>query len=154
MSMWPGADKECVKKMRRNIGSDLKPGLAKLLALGFVFLWFFIGGLAHFVFTDLEMKIVPPWLPGPRLIVLTSGVFELLGALGLLFARTRRAAGWFLMLLTVAVTPANVYMWQHAEQFPTVPYWALVGRLPLQLVLLACIWWSTRPPRLPQSDPT
>jgi uncharacterized membrane protein len=130
-----------------NIGSVRKPGLAKLLALGFVFLWFFAGGIAHFVFTDLEMTIVPPWLPEHRLIVLVSGAFELLGAAGLLFVRTRSAAGWCLILLTVAVTPANVYMWQHADQFPTIPYWALTIRLPLQLVLVAGIWWSTRPLR-------
>jgi uncharacterized membrane protein len=130
-----------------NLRYARKLGLAKLLALGFVFLWFFAGGIAHFVFTDLEMQIVPPWLAEPRLIVLVSGVFELLGAVGLLFARTRRAAGWGLILLTLAVTPANVHMWQHADQFPAIPYWALSLRLPLQLVLLACIWWATSPPK-------
>ena len=123
-------------------------GLAKTLALGFVFLWFFLGGLAHFFFTDLEMKIVPPWLPEPRCLVLVSGVFELLGAFGLLFAGTRKAAGWGLMVLTVAVTPANIYMWRHANLFPELPYWALAARLPFQGVLVACIWWSTqRPPK-------
>lgn len=40
-----------------------------------------------------------------------------------------------------------MYMLQQAEQFAAVPYWALVLRLPLQLVLLALIMWSTAPPR-------
>ncbi len=110
-------------------------------ALIFIFLWFFIGGIAHFVFTDAQMHIVPPWLPEPRLVVLASGVAELAGALGLLWTRTRRLAAWGLFALTIAVTPANVYMLQQAEQFPAVPYWALVLRLPLQLVLLALIAW-------------
>jgi len=121
--------------------------LVKTLGLSFVFLWFFIGGIAHFAFTGLEMKIVPPRLPEHRSLVLISGVFELLGAIGLLFARTRSAAGWGLILLTVTVTPANIYMWQHASQFPEIPYWALTIRLPLQLALGACIWWSTRMPK-------
>lgn len=112
-------------------------------ALVFVFLWFFLGGIAHFAATDLETAIVPPSLPSPRAIVLLSGVLELAGAAGLLSRRTRPWAGWLLCLLTVAVTPANVYMLQTAERWP-VPYWALVLRLPLQLVLLALIWWSTR----------
>ena len=106
--------------------------------------WFFLGGIAHFVYTDLEASIVPPWLPEPRLMVLISGVFELAGALGVLVKRMRRLAGWGLILLTVAVTPANVFMWQHPELFPNVPYWVLTIRLPAQLALLACIWWSTR----------
>jgi uncharacterized membrane protein len=118
----------------------------KKFALGLVFLWFLAGGIAHFAFTELEMQIVPPWLPEPRLLVLVSGAFELLGAIGLLFERTRRTAGWGLILLTIAVTPANIYMWQNPSLFPMIPYWALTIRLPLQLVLIACIWWSTRAP--------
>jgi uncharacterized membrane protein len=128
-----------------DIRGSQKLGLGRRLGLAFVFLWFFLGGIAHFAFTDSEMKIIPPWLPDPKALVLVSGVFELLGAIGILSVSTRSAAGWGLILLTLAVTPANVYMWQHADKFPMIPYWALTIRLPLQLALLACIWWSTRP---------
>ena len=124
-----------------------KLGLPRTLALAFVFLWFFVGGIAHFAFTELEMKIVPPWLPAHRELVLISGVFELIGAIGILCTVTRRIAGWGLILLTVAVTPANIFMLQTASQFPEVPYWALVARLPLQILLLLCIWWATKPPK-------
>ena len=112
-------------------------------ALGFVFLWFLLGGIAHFAFTDLEMRIVPPAIPWPRATVLASGAIELLGAAGLIFEATRKAAGMSLFALTIAVTPANIYMLQHAESFH-VPYWLLVLRLPMQVALLALIAWSTR----------
>jgi len=121
------------------------PWLARA-ALVIVFLWFALGGIAHFVFTEAQMRIVPPWIPWPRATVLVSGVFELLGAAGLLLRSTRRAAAWGLFALTVAVTPANVYMLQQAEAFPAVPYWALVLRLPLQGVLLWLIWRVARAP--------
>lgn len=114
--------------------------------LGFVFLWFLIGGIAHFAFTQIEMKIVPPWLPEPRLLVLVSSVCELAGAVGVLIPRVRGLAGWGLILLTLAVTPANVYMWQRPDLFPQIPHWVLTLRLPLQMVLLACIWWATHKP--------
>src|ERR1700760_3835672 len=118
----------------------------KRIGLTLVFLWFLIGGVAHFSLTDVEMRIVPPYIPWPRAAVLISGVFELLGAIGILIPRTRRAAGIGLFLLTIAVTPANVYMLQHAELF-NVPRWALIVRLPFQIVLLALILWSTwKPP--------
>jgi len=113
---------------------------AKGFALWFVFLWFFIGGIAHFVATDLEMRIVPPVIPSPRAAVLVSGVFELLGAGGLAFRPTRRLAGLGLVLLTIAVTPANVFMLEHAASFH-VPYWLLIVRLPVQAALLALIAW-------------
>ena len=123
-------------------GKSPRLSRAKRIGLGFVFLWFAIGGVAHFAATDVEVRIVPPYIPWPRAAVLVSGVFELLGAIGILFRPSRRAAGLGLFLLTMAVTPANIYMLQRSELF-NVPYWALVLRLPVQLVLLALIAWST-----------
>lgn len=122
---------------------QLRP--TKLFGLGFVFLWFLIGGIAHFAATDLEMRIVPTYIPWPRATVLISGVFELLGAAALLYQPTRRAAGIGLIALTIAVTPANIYMLERADLF-AVPHWALILRLPLQLALVALIWWSSSPP--------
>ena len=117
------------------------------IGLAIVFLWFFIGGIAHFALTETEMRIVPPWVPWPRAAVLASGVFELLGAAGLLWRPTRRAAGWGLFALTLAVTPAHFYMLQRPDLFPSVPYWLLIARLPLQVALLALIVWSTQRPK-------
>ena len=116
---------------------------ARLFGLAFVFLWFLIGGIAHFLATDMEMRIVPPYIPFPRAIVIISGLFELLGAAGLLYSPTRRAAGVGLFALTIAVTPAHIFMLQRPDLFE-VPYWALVLRLPLQVALLSLIAWSTR----------
>ncbi len=117
-------------------------GRMRLIGLAVVFLWFFIGGIAHFVLTDAEVRIVPPYIPWQRAAVLVSGVFELLGAAGLLWRPTRRPAGWLLFAVTIAVTPVHVWMLQTADQWP-VPYWALVARLPLQAALLWLILWST-----------
>lgn len=117
---------------------------AKRIGLAIVFLWFLLGGVAHFVFTDAEVRIVPPIIPWPRAAVWISGVFELIGAIGLLWPTSRRAAGVGLFWLTIAVTPAHVYMLQRPELFG-VPYWALIMRLPIQAALLALIMWSTLP---------
>lgn len=117
----------------------LPPTRSRPVAIGFVFLWFFLGGIAHFAATATEMRIVPPWMPWPREAVLVSGVLELLGAAGLLWRPARRMAAGGLFLLTLAVTPAHVYMLQRAELFPGIPVWAMWLRLPIQLGLLAVI---------------
>jgi uncharacterized membrane protein len=129
--------------MGRSLGEqgEVMSGI-KRIGLGFVFLWFFVGGIAHFMATELEMRIVPPVIPWPRAAVLISGAFELLGAIGVLMPATRRGAGIGLFVLTIAVTPANVYMLESAESFQ-VPYWLLVVRLPAQVALLVLIAWST-----------
>ena len=128
--------------------SSKKPRPALRAALAFVFAWFFVGGIAHFVFTETEMRTVPPYIPWPRGAVLVSGVLELLGAVALLWPPTRRLAAWGLFALTLAVTPAHIYMLQQPGLFPAVPMWALVLRLPLQAALLALIAWiGSRPVR-------
>jgi uncharacterized membrane protein len=117
----------------------------RVAGLVIVFVWFFAGGIAHFVATDAETRIVPSYIPWPRVAVLVSGVFELIGAVGLLSMTTRRSAGWLLFAVTIAVTPVHIAMLQNADQWH-VPYWALVLRLPVQVALLALIVWSTARP--------
>ncbi len=111
-----------------------------LLAGGFV-----AAGANHFLRPDAYVRIVPPYLPAPRLLVYLSGAFEVLGGLGVLPRRTRSAAGWGLVLLLVAVFPANLHMALHAERFAPIPAWALYARLPLQLALIVWAYGCTRP---------
>ena len=111
-----------------------------LLAIAFVG-----AGVLHLVKPGLFEAIVPPSLPAPRALVLISGVAEILGGLGLLVEPVRAWAGWGLVALLIAVFPANVYMAQHAERFRRLaPRWALLLRLPLQLVLIAWVVWASQ----------
>ena len=118
--------------------------IVKILGLTLVFLWFFVGGVTHFTNTPFFLNIVPPYVPFAAAVVYISGVFEVLGALGIWIPRTREWAGNGLIALTICVTPANVYMWMNPTLFPTVSETALSVRLVVQVLLLACIWWSTR----------
>jgi uncharacterized membrane protein len=99
-----------------------------------------IGGL-HFARPGPFVSIVPAALPAPHVLVLVSGFFEILGGLGLLVARVRRAASYGLVLLYLAVFPANINMVVHPELGRGLPEWSLWARLPLQLVLIV---WALR----------
>jgi uncharacterized membrane protein len=103
-------------------------------------LLFVMAGIWHFVHPATYLAIMPTQLPQPLALVYVSGVFEILGGLGLLFPRTRRLAGWGLLVLLVAVFPANIYMALIHEKLG-IPGWVAWGRLPLQLPLL---WWVWR----------
>jgi uncharacterized membrane protein len=107
-----------------------------------VALLFLASGTAHFLTPQFFLAIMPPSLPLHREAVAVSGAFELLGAIGLVVPRLRRAAGVGLFALTVLVTPANVYMWRHPELFPDFSPDLLFWRLPAQVALLALIYWS------------
>ena len=106
----------------------------------------FLGaGAMHFVAPAAYQRIVPPYLPAPHLLVLISGACEMLGAVrGLLFPDTRRAAAWGLVLLLIAVMPANVQMALDHAHWRKIPEWALWLRLPIQLPLIAWAWLYTR----------
>lgn len=110
---------------------------------------FGMAGVAHFVAPVLFERIVPPWLPDwlgtPRTVVYASGVAELAGALGVLVGATRVAAGWGLLILLVAVSPANIQMLQDARASGASLWYvaALWLRLPLQPLLGWWVWRQT-----------
>lgn len=114
------------------------PARRRWLRYGLALL-FLSAGLLHFVQPAPFLRIVPPGLPAPRLLVLLSGAAEVAGGLGLLRPATRRAAGWGLLALLVAVFPANVYMVGLAGELH-LPAWVLWARLPLQPLLLWAVW--------------
>jgi uncharacterized membrane protein len=125
---------------------DLPRRLPKRIALFLLALFFVFAGVTHFTRPEFFTAIVPPALPAPLALVYVSGVFEILGGLGVLWPATRAAAGVGLVALLVAVYPANLYMAWAPERFVAqgTPLWALYARLPLQFVFIAWAWWATR----------
>lgn len=119
------------------VGGRLRDAARWLLGLAFVG-----AGLNHFLHTDFYVGIVPPWLPWHLALVLVSGIAEVVLGAAVLVRRWARPAGWGLVALTLAVTPANVHMALHPEAFPQFSAAALWWRLPLQVLLLAWIHWS------------
>ena len=119
------------------------------LALRWVLTVFMVGaGANHFVNSAPYLGMMPAELPASSHLALVyiSGVFEMLGGLGLILQATRRAAAWGLIALLVAVFPANVNMAINHLKLgdSAIPAWALWARLPLQAVLIAWAWWFTR----------
>jgi uncharacterized membrane protein len=106
-------------------------------------IFFIAAGIMHFVIPGAYIRIVPPLLPAPGLLVTLSGIAEILGGIGLLVPLTQRAAAWGLVLLLVAVFPANIYMAVAHASAPGIlgQSWAQWLRLPLQIPL---ILWALR----------
>jgi uncharacterized membrane protein len=106
---------------------------------------FIAAGMLHFLRPAMYQQIVPPQLGHQALLVAISGAAEIAGGIGLLLPHTRRAAGFGLIALLLAVWPANIYMALEADRFAAVaPAWGLWARVPLQIVL---IWWVERASR-------
>jgi len=110
-----------------------------ILAIAAIFI---AAGIAHFVSPGMFVRIVPSYLPAPLVLVYVSGLFEILGGLGVLIPSMRVYAGWGLILLLLAVFPANINMALNASDFSNIPAWALWVRLPLQFVLIGWVYVS------------
>ena len=98
-------------------------------------------GVLHVLAPAVFLPIMPPKIPYPRQVVVGTGVAEILGGLGLLIPRTRKAAATGLALYAVCVYPANLY---HAFARRTVPplpdiWWYHAPRLAFQPVF---VWWA------------
>lgn len=110
-----------------------------MILLYFMAFFYVSAGINHFVNPDMYLQIMPGWLPYPLELVYISGVVEIAGGLLLLPAKTRRLGSWIIILLLIAVFPANIQMsinFYH-QQHPY--FWLTILRLPLQFLL---IWWA------------
>lgn len=118
------------------------PGLLRNASIALLNVLFVAAGINHFVSPGIYLRITPDYLPWPLALVYVSGFFEVLGGVAVAIPCLRRAAGYGLIALLVALFPANVDMVLNADDFPSIPYWVLVARLPLQGILIAWVWWS------------
>ncbi len=98
-------------------------------------------GVLHVLAPKKFLPIMPPSIPYPHAVIVATGVAEILGAIGLLAPRTRKAAALGLALYAVGVYPANVYHAVARVKVPPLPdsWWYHGPRLALQPAL---VWWA------------
>ena len=131
--------------------TDPRRGIAGPTSLRLLAGLFVLAGIAHFIRPAAYIGIMPAWIPAHAAMVAISGVAEIIGGLGVLAPTTRRAAGIGLILLLIAVFPANIQMLLNGTH-DAKPAWYLAAlwlRLPLQPLMVWWIWRATllRPQR-------
>jgi uncharacterized membrane protein len=120
--------------------------------LGTILRWLLVlaylsAGIMHVARPDVFLRIVPGWVPLPRLTVIATGWCEIAGAIGLCIPRLRRPAAFMLALYAVCVFPANI---KHALDYGHV---AGFGRgwlyhAPRLLFQPVIVWWCLYAGRL------
>jgi uncharacterized membrane protein len=110
-----------------------------VLSLYFMAALYFIAGINHFIHPKAYMSIMPPYIPFPKELVFITGAMEIGCALLLLPSFSRRIAAWGIILLLIAVFPANIQMSLNYYRENNPYFWLTLLRLPLQILL---IWWA------------
>ena len=116
----------------------------KYLSLVVMGIFYILVGISHFTSPIWYVQIVPPSLPYKLELVYISGLFEILFGGMLFFKKTRFLAGWGLILLLIAVYPANIYLAQtNGAAMNTTPLVAW-GRLPVQFIFVGLAYLHSK----------
>ena len=102
-------------------------------------LLYVLAGLNHFRNPRLYLKIIPPYFSNPKLLNQLSGFAEIILGIGVCIPFLSSLASIGIILLLIAVFPANLYMFQNEKARLGLPTWLVLLRLPLQLIL---IYWA------------
>lgn len=116
----------------------------KLITIYLMSLFYISTGIKHFTNVDWFMKIMPPYLPYHKELIYLSGAFEIILGIMLVFEKTRFLAGWGLILLLIAVFPANIYLAQTNGAAMNISPALAWGRLPLQALFIAIAYWHSK----------
>ena len=107
-------------------------------------LFYIAAGMKHFHDPAWFIRIVPPILPFKMALVYISGFFEVFFGILLMIEKTRSIAGWGLILLLIAVYPANIYLaLTNGAAMNTTPIIAW-GRLPFQFLFIGLAYWHAK----------
>ena len=109
-------------------------------------IFYVIVGIKHFIEPEYFLSIVPPYLPYHLELVYISGFFEILFGLLILFPKYRYYGAIGLILLLVAVFPANIYLAQSKEAQEAIGATQEIAtwRLPIQGVLIWIAYYIRR----------
>ena len=109
-------------------------------------LLYVIVGVKHFTNTDFFVTIVPSIINWKEEAVLISGAIEVTLGVLLLLNQTRRLAAWGIILLLIAVFPANIYLYisDFARDMIGISKDQALFRLPFQIPLMIIAYWHTK----------
>jgi uncharacterized membrane protein len=114
----------------------------KKILLYLMSLFYTLAGLLHFIIPEFYKKMMPSYLPAHDLLILLSGIAEVILGLSLLIPKTRKIACYGVIALLIAIFPANVFMLQQAmngvDMGASVS--ALAIRLPFQFLFIYWAW--------------
>jgi len=121
----------------------MKVIIAKYILIIISSIFYVIVGIKHFIEPEFFLPIVPPYLPYHIELVYLSGVFEVLFGIMILIPKYRYWGSIGLILLLIAVFPANIYLHQSQEAQEAIGASKQIAtwRLPMQGILIWIAYW-------------
>ncbi|MGI8919158.1 MAG: DoxX family protein [Pyrinomonadaceae bacterium] len=108
-------------------------------------LFFLFTAIGHFIRSEEMAEMLPPSIPYRVELICVTGIFELLGAIGVWLPHLTRLTGLLLIIMLVGVLPANIYSAVQRVDFGghgAGPLYLLV-RVPFQLFVICWTYFVT-----------
>lgn len=102
-------------------------------------LLYILAGGMHFLNPRMYLRIMPPYIPAPKVMVAVSGLAEITLGVALFFEATKDMALYGLLLMLIVFLPVHVHMLMNKKAASGLPAWALLLRIPLQFGLM---YWA------------
>tara|TARA_Y100000590_G_scaffold95414_1_gene108280 strand:+ start:875 stop:1246 length:372 start_codon:yes stop_codon:yes gene_type:complete len=118
----------------------------KLIAIYFFGPAYIYIGVRHFTEPDFFLSIMPNYMSFHLELVYLSGFFEILFGAMLLINKYRAVAAKGLILILIAVFPANIYLAQSslAQSLLGITQETAIIRLPFQILFILFAYWFTK----------
>ena len=121
----------------------MKVIIAKYILIILSSIFYVLVGIKHFIDPNFFLAIVPPYLPYHLELVYISGLFEILFGVMILFPKYRYWGSVGLIILLIAVFPANIYLFQSVEAQKAIGATQEIAtwRLPVQGIFILVAYW-------------
>ncbi len=100
---------------------------------------FVVAGIFHLIRPKAFMRVMPLYLPYPKLLVYLSGIAEIAAGVGILFTQTKTIATWSILIMLILFFPVHIHMLVNKKAGLNLPKPVLLFRLVLQFGL---IYWT------------
>lgn len=102
---------------------------------------YIFAGVMHFIKPKTYLRIMPRYLPNPKLLVKLSGVAEIMLGVGLCFPATKDIAISGIIAMLIVFLLIHFYMLSSKKAGAGIPQWLLLLRVPLQFGLMYWAYW-------------
>ncbi|WP_323788106.1 MauE/DoxX family redox-associated membrane protein [Psychroserpens sp.] len=104
-------------------------------------LMYVVAGTMHFIKPKAYMRIMPRYLPNPKLLVYLSGIAEIVLGIALCIPALEVYAVYGIIAMLLVFLLVHFYMLSGEKASAGIPKWILIIRIPLQFGLMYWAWW-------------
>lgn len=105
---------------------------------------YIVAGIMHFLKPKMYMRIMPRYLPNHKLLVIFSGISEILLGFGICFATSKNIALIGIIAMLTVFLLVHFYMLSSEKAGAGIPKWLLILRIPLQFALMYWAYYYLR----------